>query len=473
MDCYNVVFASNDGGCLFLATALRSVIETAGEPERLRFWVLSDGISEAHAAQIRAQGAGVPGVEISLVDIRPQLDPHRELLASFGGRWPLVTWARLFIAEALPQLTGKALYLDTDTLVCEDVALLMEADLQGQTVGVVLENFRDAAHEETQFKPAKIPQTVRRYFNAGMLLFDLDAYRKGDCLERLLTYLRDERPTLLFLDQDASNAVLGDRSRALHARWNWPDRWDSRALRLPLGTKVWRTFSLLEMVEAALYPGVLHFWGRTRPWSSNHRPEGPRYAKVLYRTGMLERPLMPFGARVVRALYRPYHAFMFAMLRRRLAKLRAGLPEWLPEDAPPVRERPAQVLMADAEAAGRAPKTVEGVAFLWEAKAGERRPDWIVVRDRGIGEPPEPPAVGRPGRTLLVAAPGRRYKPAYLARFAAVLAGQSAPPVRHPWKFRLPEDTRGLAMHVLYAATRTPDQAIIEAARHGARRKRK
>lgn len=438
----NVVLCSNDAGVSQAAVVAQSALANADDPERLRLWVLSDGISETNARFLKSLCASFPGATLEVVDISGVLREH----AWFSKRtrpgarqWPMATWGRIFIAQVLPDLSGKVLYLDIDTLVCVDLGTIFETDLRGNVLGVVYESYLPETRDDSQPSP-KYPPEVRAYFNSGVLLIDLDAWRRERCFEQIVAYLKREEICLDFSDQDTLNAVLGTRALALHPRWNWNDRWTARTAWLSLRRKTWRTWSLVTMHEAAIEPAILHFWGRDRPWRCNHRPEGRRYAKVLQAVFPGQRGHLP-GRTAKRTLqgafYAVYHPFVRGLLRLRLAWLRAHAPEWQPEEAPPNREKPRRVFVMTKCEEGSRHEMFDGVEFVWNDFSALETCDWVVVYDE-MGR--DRLATPQRGKTVLVTVEPptiKLYPPAYTRQFAAVLTSHPHPFIRHPGKFLL------------------------------------
>lgn len=58
------------------------------------------------------------------------------------------------------------------------------------------------------------------YFNAGMMLMNLELMRKDKISPKLVAYLLEHQP-LALCDQDVLNAVIGDKKKLLSPRWNF------------------------------------------------------------------------------------------------------------------------------------------------------------------------------------------------------------------------------------------------------------
>lgn len=109
---------------------------------------------------------------------------------------------------------ARVIYLDCDMVACGDLSELWHYDLQGKTIGAVedplaLKNMRRLGIGEAHF-----------YFNAGLLLIDLDKWRRENTQERLFEYLSAHPEQLKHQDQDLLNVVLFQQALSLPLRFN-------------------------------------------------------------------------------------------------------------------------------------------------------------------------------------------------------------------------------------------------------------
>jgi lipopolysaccharide biosynthesis glycosyltransferase len=125
------------------------------------------------------------------------------------------TWYRVLVPQLFPSL-DRLLFLDLDLIVTESLRALWETDLEGGYVAAVTNvlprHYADAL--------AAAGFDCSTYFNAGVLLMDLERMRKDRCVEAMVDYGVSNADRLVLRDQDALNAVLGRRRLALDPRWN-------------------------------------------------------------------------------------------------------------------------------------------------------------------------------------------------------------------------------------------------------------
>lgn len=254
MTSIHVATATDTGYLPWCATALLSAIRaTSGHQvvcHVLHSGNLSDADQDTLAALARHHGGEVRYL---------QLDPER--LAVFPTKGPTeggyISWGRVFLPELLPDLR-QVIYLDADTLVLHPLT-----ELAGSVdPGVPFAAVRNVV--EPRMRPhifeLGIPNFAD-YFNAGLLVLNLDVLRADDFLARINRQV-DSTGRTVWYDQDALNVVYAGRWQALHPRWNtqcsfwvWSD-WAQEV------------FDKEELEEARTDPGILHFEGPSlnKPW---------------------------------------------------------------------------------------------------------------------------------------------------------------------------------------------------------------
>ena len=129
------VLLATDRRCLWgCAVSMRSILDHARPEARIRFHVMVNGLNRRdRAALCETVRMDADRASIRLVDFDDA--PVRGLVRS-SVITPTV-YARLFLAEALPDDARRCIYADCDLLFRRDVAELWETDLEGHAVGAV------------------------------------------------------------------------------------------------------------------------------------------------------------------------------------------------------------------------------------------------------------------------------------------------------------------------------------------------
>jgi lipopolysaccharide biosynthesis glycosyltransferase len=160
-------------------------------------------------------------------------------------------YARLMMGELLPEPVRRVVYLDCDVICTGDIAPLWRLADTIPIAGAVIDRAGEGWKRQLRLPP-EAP-----YFNSGVLLVNLDAWRTRDLGREILDWIAANPDKIELADQDAINAVLWEAITPLPDRWNLQVGLNSG----PLPEH--------RLTSAAL----LHFNGPRKPWE--YRFSGP------------------------------------------------------------------------------------------------------------------------------------------------------------------------------------------------------
>jgi lipopolysaccharide biosynthesis glycosyltransferase len=186
-----------------------------------------------------------------------EIDDERCAQLPTEGFTRKATWYRIFLPELLADVE-RVLYLDSDLLVLDSLVPLWTIDLAHHYVAAVTNVFQI----EHLWRPTALGlSSPLEYFNAGVMLLNLDLMRRNGCSEALREYATEHAAELGWRDQDAVNVVLGRRRLPLAPRWNCMNSF----LTLPWSAYV---FGVPAFDEARGNPAIRHFEGpgSNKPW---------------------------------------------------------------------------------------------------------------------------------------------------------------------------------------------------------------
>ncbi|WP_336489085.1 glycosyltransferase family 8 protein [Methylobacterium nigriterrae] len=180
------------------------------------------------------------------------------------------TYIRIILGRFVPRDCERILYLDADTIVRADVRPLWRTPLDGAVLAAVRDHFSLDA-EAISFAPDE------PYFNAGVLLIDMNRWRALDIEGRVLAYLGEHANRLPWMDQDALNAVLRGHVRYVGLEWNF----QPRCADVPA-----EFLGLDEATYARLraHPSLVHYTTSFKPWNAAHRVH---YSGLFYEAARL------------------------------------------------------------------------------------------------------------------------------------------------------------------------------------------
>ncbi|MFT3729333.1 MAG: glycosyltransferase family 8 protein [Terricaulis sp.] len=228
-----------------------------------RFIILHVGIDAEAQRRVESVAANAKFVWIEVGD---------DDLPAFADRmhFTRATLFRLGLEKLAPADCHKLLYLDADITVLRDVRELYAFDLEGNPVAAAIDAFVDPKAFAERWSLPVGPD----YFNAGILVIDLDKVREQKLFTKAAQFVADNNPPLN--DQDALNFACWDRWKRFSVAWN-----AQRHMAIP---------SLIAEMSADKHlgnrqPRIIHFTGPEKPWLPNiYHPWAWLYWQSLKRT---------------------------------------------------------------------------------------------------------------------------------------------------------------------------------------------
>jgi lipopolysaccharide biosynthesis glycosyltransferase len=151
------------------------------------------------------------------------------------------------------------LYLDCDLVVLHDLRPLWAMDLRGKAIAAAPDYPVDRPEIMSKRLASLGLDVGHTYVNAGVLVLDLDRWRRDRLSDRLFAYAEQQGAALAYHDQDTINAVLHDDIHLIDCRWNL----QARMYQLDR-----RSFpSEFEATRSARrQPAILHYTTGHKPW---------------------------------------------------------------------------------------------------------------------------------------------------------------------------------------------------------------
>lgn len=211
-----IFFAVDNEYIPFLAVTLQSIVEHSTEENYYVIKILCTNISEENKEKINKYTKD--NISIEFVDLNYYIEKIKNKLYT-RDYFSMTTYFRLFISNLYPQY-NKAIYLDSDIVLLTDVAELYKEDIGDNLVGAV----RDDIIQQNEVFQEYVEKVVgvssyKNYFNAGMLIMNLDELRKNKFQEKFL-YLLENVKYSVVQDQDYLNRICKGRVKLLDASWN-------------------------------------------------------------------------------------------------------------------------------------------------------------------------------------------------------------------------------------------------------------
>ncbi|MDO5338608.1 MAG: glycosyltransferase [Eubacteriales bacterium] len=224
-----VFFSINEQYAPYLAVSLKSLAEHVAKDERYRIIVMCDNVKNITMIQLRNVIKYYENIDIEFVDIKKKMHEFSESFGQtvtdrrenrlYSGEFTLTIYFRLFIAELFPEL-DKAIYIDSDTVVNEDIAKLYSVDMGEAMFGAVRDTFAGNNAILSRYIENAVGIGRSEYVNSGVLLMNLDKIRKMHLADRFLKLMAEYHFDSIAPDQDYINAMCAKDIYFLDKEWN-------------------------------------------------------------------------------------------------------------------------------------------------------------------------------------------------------------------------------------------------------------
>ena len=272
--CIPVVFAADDAFFINMVVSLQSLLCNMSQENCYDVVVLTSDMHRGHEAMLHDMTAGKSNVSLRIYDISHLESVYGIKEMETGRRLSIATYYRFFIPELMRDY-DKVLYLDGDTVVMEDVALIFDHDISRHYAAAVKDYniIRDMSPSFARYvsQVLKMPDPSQ-YFNAGVMLLNLVRIREHFDTAAFFDFARGAR--MKHHDQDVFNSMFCGRILFLNARYNV--MWLNRAF-----------YEDLPDCDAIIHdPAVIHYAGGLKPFSRNgaFREAASSYWKYAVKT---------------------------------------------------------------------------------------------------------------------------------------------------------------------------------------------
>ena len=259
-----IAVAANDYFIPYCATFLKSMAEHSNSDKNYDILLLSQDVSDINVKNVKKMLSAWKNISLRVLDPSVLIDQYT---FHIEGHFSKETYYRLVLPELLPNY-DKVLYLDSDMIAMDDVAKIYDENIDGYLLAAchdadtagLYNGYRKDKKEYTD-KILKLKEPYQ-YFQAGVLLLNLEEFRKRYTTKQILDFAVSEKWQLL--DQDILNKLCEGAVKYIDMSWNvMVDFAGIRINQIIALAPRW----LNEMYqEARKNPKIIHYAGPQKPW---------------------------------------------------------------------------------------------------------------------------------------------------------------------------------------------------------------
>ena len=258
----HIVYATDDNFAEILGVSLVSLYENSKDVDDIIVYVLDSGISDENIEKLKSLPKKYSRSDLSFIkatDISKELSMNVNL-----DRGSLSQYARLFVSSVLPAKLDRVLYLDCDIIINKSISELWNLDIKGKTIAALKDAFSKQYRKNIDLEPDDI------MFNSGVMLIDLDKWRRENIESKLLEFIRKKNGKIQQGDQGALNAILSKETFCLEPRFNSVTIFYDFSYEEMMVYRKPVDFYPREEIELAVRePSIIHYttsFLSTRPW---------------------------------------------------------------------------------------------------------------------------------------------------------------------------------------------------------------
>jgi len=215
-----LVSVCNDNFVVLLCALIKSIETNKKQQDRIDFILVNDHISTLNLQRIK-QCISDYETHLTIIDINAILKVGVSLPLD-RSTFPLNVYVRLLIPSFLPEEVSKAIYLDVDMIVRKDLSTLWNLPLGDHMIGGVPDRSGTISspwggisnYEELGLNGEE------KYFNSGLLLINVEEWRKTNLSEQLIKCISENGRFANFPDQYGLNVIFAGKWLEIDKRWN-------------------------------------------------------------------------------------------------------------------------------------------------------------------------------------------------------------------------------------------------------------
>lgn len=210
----HIASAANERYYPGLEVLVTSALLHISEQTPVNLYIFDGGISQGSWERLTAQANRLhPQTKIIPLHFE---ESHFEGFQALSGS--KLTYARLLLGELLPDV-DRVIYLDSDIIICKDLDPLGEMPMEGRTALAGPDALIKNLSEDCPWLSREVTEKYN-YFNAGVLVLDLNRWREKHYFQQALAALTTHSKQALYYDQTALNYILRDDVGPLPESWN-------------------------------------------------------------------------------------------------------------------------------------------------------------------------------------------------------------------------------------------------------------
>lgn len=273
-----IVFSINNNYAPYLSVVLHSIYDHLDKTKACEIIILNKDVSRENICILKNEFSSNRFC-LNFIDMNPIV---RGKDFYVGNRLSVETYFRLFLPWILTN-TSKVIYLDCDMIINHDIYNLWNINVDDYLIGATRDcgiigfcyndNFDRREYTEKVLKISN----MNNYLQAGVLIMNLDAFRKRFSIDRMRSIILNNR--FRHHDQDILNIICDGKILFLEQRWDFVI--ENKRLKMLESIQLSPDWIREAYEDAKQNPYIIHYASEQKPWLYPECEYGDLYWKYV------------------------------------------------------------------------------------------------------------------------------------------------------------------------------------------------
>ena len=267
-----IVLAADDNYTYYVGVCITSILENADKKHNYDFYIIGEGLNDENKEKLRLILSSYNNASLRIVNISSLLEKYDKKIfySGISGDYNISTYYRFFLADIFKNF-NKILYIDSDTIVLNDISKLYNVNIKNNYVAatkdIYVKVWRRIDNEMENYLQTKLKlRIIDDYFQAGVLLINIALFNKDNIKDSLFDKLQEIKYPKI-VDQDILNSILKDKIMYISNQWDYDCNLENMVNANP--NILINNLYIDEMndyILAKKNPYIIHYAGKNKPW---------------------------------------------------------------------------------------------------------------------------------------------------------------------------------------------------------------